>query len=275
MKEMPRESHAFDGYGPLFDKSDFDLLKYDPSEDAEPNLQQLGLLKERLEVLNDEAWSRFGTKHYADRRSGKIQPRNECLWFGYYMLDKPNASLTDFPNLNFTLNQQGIRIDVNAETRTAFNRSVRKIRNNPYEFNKVIEKPGSDVGVDLYTKLPLRPCIANVFYWKHIAHLSDSIDAQRIIEKVDDIEENFVRLRSDMVAEVGGSPKYSDRDLNFVRKHYLGTDAKTMNPLSFCVIRFNHTIDKQDILDKGCGTLAQQIVDVSKNLHELAVFLNT
>jgi hypothetical protein len=253
-------------------KDDFESFTFIPGAENEQRLQQLYRIMSKLKKLHIDLWERWGKYNFIEKKFGQVRQNSEVLWFGYYNFN----DLAKHTNLNFTINKEGLFIDVNAEISTSFKKFLNNINKNISQFDSLFEKAKFNYFVELSTKLPLGPEVSNRFYWKSAYVIPQSeVNGRSILEKISQIKDNFPEYVDKMIAEVENNSKYTLNDTAYVKRRYFGKNCKNMNPKSFCVMRVRHLIGKDTIVGMDREALLEQIIKVSDGFKEVSRFANS
>lgn len=252
-----------------FSSEDFTPLLASIETDEEEGYQQRYNVLLKLKKIHSKLWQQWGKYKFIDYKITPLTKKGEGLWFGYYNFkDKANHT-----NLNFSLNNDGFYIDVNAELKKSTTRFISNINKEMTHFDKLLGEIHFDYFLELFIKLPLKPESANDFYWKPIFKLQKmEISSKNIISKINHIEENFEQFKKDMIGEVEN--KYSAKNTDYIKNTYCGINSRKMNPLSFCVIRLRYRINQQELLTKDRKTFFSEIIKVSEIFRKIIDFAN-
>lgn len=253
-----------------FTQSDYKILDVSNKEGNHKIKEQLNQIFRKLELLEEDLWEDYGNKFFKYKKFGKIKDKSEAIWFGYYNY-KDYAQHTNF---NYSIRDHGLDIDVNAELSKSFKRFIKNINEHPEKFDKIIGAIDWKPTVDIYTKLPLLPESANKFYWKKQYSFLEQISAQKIIDSVNQIKNDFHTIRRTMINEVENNSKYSEKDTQYVKSTYLRKQAKNMRPFSFCVLRIHWEIKKNLVCKMGHKEILKKFKEITKRGYKLMEFAN-
>jgi hypothetical protein len=260
----------------IFSINDFHSLRFKLDRSicvGQTQLNQHAYILSKLIDLDSDLWRLWGYNNFKRKKFAVLGKKMKCartsLWFAYYDFD----DLADHVNLNFSIEKNGFYIDINAELKKSFRRLIENIKKNTPQFNSLINNIKFYITTILWTKLPLMPENINDNYWKEIFNICKAeIDGKNILNKVDQIIQNFDKYKEEMIFEVENNPRCSPDATNYVKKTYNG---RKMNPWSRCVIRIRHFIDKDEALKMNRRNFVDYTIDISKEFKRIIDFANT
>jgi hypothetical protein len=223
-----------------------------------------------MSLLSEQIKPVYQFKNYA-YHMGKINPKSPVVWSTFYFTDDEETQVNEYPNINFSYEEYGIQLSLNAETQPSVKKMVSLIEKNPGEFNS-LAKNLSGFNFSLYYKYQYLP--QNRFIWNLIPGYPKEMSTFTAEEALSTIE-NFERSWHDYTKTLFFEMKtgkhkhssgrfFSEKELAF---------AQSSNPKPNYVIRIEkrYSANEVDKLKKSVVTFFKNEILELKKLVEFVV----
>ena len=150
---------------PRFREEDLKVFPREGTRDSEKHneeeLEKISSIQRNLLKLHGYLKEEMG-KLSLQFKKGKIPQNATVVWFGWFdSLDKKKTE--ELANLNFTIQKEGLFIEINAETKPVSERVFKKIESQPQKFDELLGKIGKNAY--LWQRVAMRPTNTNDFEW--------------------------------------------------------------------------------------------------------------
>lgn len=211
----------------------------------------------------------FLFKNYI-HKIGPVTSKLPGVWSAFYFFDDKETRVNEYPNINFSYQEYGIQLSLNAETQASVKKMVSFIEKNADEFNS-LAKDLSGFNFLLYYKYQYSP---RHLIWNPIPGYPKKMSTFMVEEVLSTIE-NFKRSWQDYTKTLffemeTGMHKHSSGRF-FSKKELAFAQSHNPNPNYAIRIEKRYSADEVDKLEKSAGTFFKNEILELKKLIEFVV----